>query len=59
GTLSAEHGVGKKTLPIGGKNVPYLRLMYGVSGLREITRVKKALDPGMRLNAGNMIPGNY
>ncbi|MDD4308546.1 MAG: FAD-binding oxidoreductase [Thermoplasmata archaeon] len=59
GTLSAEHGVGKKTLLIGGKNVPYLQLMYGVSGLREIARVKKALDPGTRLNAGNMVPGNY
>lgn len=56
GTITAEHGVGKKTLPIGGRRVPYLELMYGPEGLEEIAQAKLALDPGGLLNRGNMIP---
>lgn len=56
GTITAEHGVGKKTLPIDGRNVPYLELMYGVEGLEEIAAAKRALDPAAVLNLGNMIP---
>ncbi len=59
GTISGEHGVGKKSLPVNGKNVPYLELMYGEAGLREIARVKRALDPDLRLNLGNMVPLDY
>jgi len=59
GTISGEHGVGKKTLPVNGKNMPYLELMYGESGLKEIARVKKALDPELRLNLGNMVPVEF
>jgi|LSQX01.2.fsa_nt_gb D-lactate dehydrogenase (cytochrome) len=56
GTITAEHGVGKKTLPIGGRRVPYLELMYGREGLEEIGRAKLALDPNAILNVGNMVP---
>ncbi len=56
GTITAEHGVGKKTLPIEGRRVPYLELMYGREGLEEIARAKLALDPNAILNRGNMVP---
>ena len=56
GTITAEHGVGKKTLPIDGRSVPYLELMYGREGLEEIAQAKLALDPNGLLNRGNMIP---
>lgn len=56
GTITAEHGVGKKTLPIGGRRVPYLELMYGPEGLAEIAATKRALDPAGILNRGNMLP---
>jgi D-lactate dehydrogenase (cytochrome) len=56
GTISAEHGVGKKTAEIDGKTVPYLQLMYGEEGLEEIAAVKRALDPKWILNPGNMVP---
>ncbi len=56
GTVSAEHGVGKKTVPVDGREVPYLLLQYGEPGLRAIARVKRALDPNLVLNVGNMVP---
>lgn len=56
GTITAEHGVGKKTLPIGGRRVPYLEVMYGREGLAEIARAKLAVDPSALLNRGNMVP---
>lgn len=55
GTISAEHGVGKKTVLVNDVNVPYLHLMYGEHGLAEIERVKKVFDPNHILNVGNMI----
>ncbi len=57
GTVSAEHGVGKKTAEIDGVVMPYLQIMYGEAGLREIVAVKQALDPKWILNPGNMVPG--
>lgn len=57
GTISAEHGVGKKTVEIEGQILPYLQLMYGREGLQEIAAVKRALDPLWILNRGNMTPG--
>ena len=59
GTISGEHGVGKKTVNIDGRERPYLELMYGTAGLREIARVKKVFDPNNILNAGNMVPREY
>ena len=49
GTVSAEHGIGKLKRP-------FLRIMYGDEGLKEMAEVKQALDPEWRLNPGNMIP---
>jgi len=59
GTVSGEHGVGKKTIRHEDREIPYLQLMYGEAGLREIARVKKAFDPKGLLNVGNMIPMEY
>ncbi len=59
GTITAEHGVGKKTLPIDGRDVPYLELMYGPEGLAEIAATKRALDPAWILNRGNMVREGY
>ncbi len=59
GTVTAEHGVGKKVMPVNGRRVPYLELMYGREGLSEIAAVKKALDPACILNLGNMVPLEY
>lgn len=56
GTLSAEHGVGKKGINFAGKWEPLLLFMYGDRGLREISAVKEALDPKFILNRGNMVP---
>ena len=52
GTLSAEHGIGKL-------KSEYLVQMYGCEGIMEMVRVKKALDPYLVLNIGNMIPKEY
>ena len=59
GTISGEHGVGKKTVTMAGQTVPYLQVMYGREGLREIARVKRALDPSLVLNVGNMVSREY
>ncbi len=57
GTISAEHGVGKKTIPDeAGRPVPYLQVLYGVRGLQIIADVKRELDPNAILNIGNMVP---
>lgn len=47
GSVSAEHGTGKLKRE-------YLELMLGKSGVADILRIKKALDPNMILNRGNM-----
>ena len=49
GTVSAEHGIGKLKRP-------FLKVMYGESGLQEMAAVKRVLDPEWILNPGNMIP---
>ena len=59
GTISAEHGVGKKTVELDGRVVPYLQLMVGKDGLRQIAAVKRALDPNLILNVGNMVPESF
>ncbi len=59
GTVTAEHGVGKKLMPLDGELVPYLQLMYGREGLEEIASTKRALDPADILNLGNMVPRGY
>ncbi|NTV03070.1 MAG: FAD-binding oxidoreductase [Chlorobiaceae bacterium] len=52
GTLSAEHGIGKL-------KSEYLVQMYGERGIMEMVRVKKALDPYLVLNIGNLIPKSF
>lgn len=59
GTVSGEHGVGKKIVNADDMEVPYLHLMYGEEGLREIARVKKVFDPNDVLNIGNIVPEEY
>ena len=49
GTISAEHGIGKV-------RIPYLELMVGKEGLKEMARVKRVLDPAGILNPGNIFP---
>jgi len=57
GTVSAEHGVGKKRIWLEtGETVPYLQLMFGEAGLQEMSKLKRQLDPGWILNRGTMMP---
>ena len=49
---TAEHGIGKL-------KSEYLVQMYGREGIMEMVRVKKALDPYLVLNIGNMIAKEY
>ncbi len=59
GTISGEHGVGKKTITVNGRTMPYLELMYGKESLMQIARTKQALDPNLILNVGNQVPRAY
>ncbi|MEW5936623.1 MAG: FAD-binding oxidoreductase [Candidatus Thermoplasmatota archaeon] len=59
GTISGEHGVGKKRVVVDGREIPYLELMYNHGTLLEIGAVKKALDPHLILNTGNIVPLEY
>ncbi len=52
GTVSAEHGIGKL-------KTEYLVEMYHESGIREMARIKKILDPFLVLNIGNLVPAAY
>ena len=49
GTVSAEHGIGKI-------KHPYLKEMYGESGLKEMVRVKKTFDHNCILGISNIFP---
>jgi len=58
GTISAEHGVGKKSLPDESGIVhPYLWYQYG-DRFRQIATVKRVFDPKGILNRGNMVPAD-
>ncbi len=52
GTISAEHGIGKL-------KAEYLVEMFGEKGIRQMVRVKKAIDKSLILNIGNVIPEPY
>lgn len=52
GTISAEHGIGKI-------KAEYLVMMFGEAGIKEMVRIKKALDERLILNIGNVIPEAY
>jgi D-lactate dehydrogenase (cytochrome) len=59
GTVSGEHGVGKKCYVEDDEERPYLELMYGRKGLMEIAKIKHALDPNHILNIGNVVSADY
>jgi FAD/FMN-containing dehydrogenase len=59
GTITAEHGVGKKTYVDNGAPKPYLELMYGRQGLESIATIKTAIDPNWILNRGNVVTAEY
>lgn len=59
GTLSAEHGVGKKYYIDKDERKPLLELMYGEKALLEISKLKHSLDPNHILNIGNIISEKY
>ncbi|MEM3832552.1 MAG: FAD-binding oxidoreductase [Thermoprotei archaeon] len=59
GTVSAEHGVGKRYYLEDDERRPLLELMYGREGLIQIAKLKHELDPKHILNIGNMIPKEY
>jgi len=56
GTVTAEHGVGKKKVIIDNETKPLLELMYGYEGLIEMARLKNIFDPNHILNIDNIIP---
>jgi D-lactate dehydrogenase (cytochrome) len=49
GTVSAEHGIGKI-------KHKYLEMMYGTSGLAEMSKIKRSLDPNCILGLDNIFP---
>jgi len=59
GTISGEHGVGKKYYVENGIIKPLLELMYSKEKLLEIAKIKVTLDPNLILNIGNIIPEEY
>ena len=57
GTVSAEHGVGKKRVWLdGGRTAPYLELMHGAHGMQALSELKSQLDPAWILNRDTLIP---
>ena len=52
GTVSAEHGIGKL-------KHRYLEEMYGRSGVSEMVKIKKVLDPHCILGLNNIFPKEY
>jgi D-lactate dehydrogenase (cytochrome) len=51
GVVAAEHGIGKLKHDL-------VMIQYGKNGLKEMARVKKALDPYAILGRGNIFPEN-
>ncbi len=56
GTITAEHGVGKKYYIENNEKKPILELMYGKKGVMEIAKIKHTIDQNNILNIGNIIP---
>lgn len=52
GTVSAEHGIGKL-------KTDYLLMMYGEDVIKQMSTLKKILDPGLILGIGNIIDKKY
>lgn len=49
GTVSAEHGIGKIKRE-------FLEIMYGTEGIRDMARIKKAIDPHWLLGLDTLFP---
>lgn len=49
GSVSAEHGIGKIKRE-------YLQIMFGDEGINQMKQVKRAFDPLMKINRGNVFP---
>ncbi len=56
GTITAEHGVGKKYYIENNEKKPILEIMYGKKGVMEIAKIKHTIDQNNILNIGNIIP---
>jgi|Deesub1362A_J573_1020465.scaffolds.fasta_scaffold00003_206 D-lactate dehydrogenase (cytochrome) len=59
GTISAEHGVGKKVYFEDGEPEPILKIQYGEKGLIESAMLKKTMDESLILNIGNIVSEKY
>ncbi|HLI46744.1 MAG TPA: FAD-binding oxidoreductase [Geobacterales bacterium] len=59
GTVSAEHGVGKKYYVENSSKKPLISLMYDKNTILNFANLKKKLDPNLILNIGNIIPEEY
>jgi D-lactate dehydrogenase (cytochrome) len=56
GTVTAEHGVGKKYYIENGQKRHLIRIMYSYENLLQMAKLKKRMDPKLILNIGNIIP---
>jgi len=59
GTISAEHGVGKKYYVENGTKKPLISLMYDKQTILKLAELKKTLDRYLILNIGNIIPEEF
>lgn len=59
GTVTAEHGAGKKYYLDDDKHKPLLELMYGEEGVLQAAKLKHVIDPNHILNIGNIVPKEY
>lgn len=59
GTITAEHGVGKKYYVDCDETKPLLSIMYTKETLFQISGMKRKIDPNCILNTGNIIPEVY
>lgn len=59
GTISAEHGIGKKYYVEGNNKKPLISLVYNERVIKELINFKKKIDPNLILNIGNIIPEEY
>ncbi|MCM8763740.1 MAG: FAD-binding oxidoreductase, partial [Candidatus Omnitrophica bacterium] len=51
GTISAEHGIGKL-------KYPYLKMMYGDRGIKDMIRIKKVFDPNGLMGRDTLFPSS-
>ncbi|MCM8814439.1 MAG: FAD-binding oxidoreductase [Candidatus Omnitrophica bacterium] len=51
GTIAAEHGIGKI-------KYPYLRMMYGDKGIKDMIRIKKVFDPDGLMGRDTLFPSS-